>query len=170
MREVARRARFAPSSIYEHFPNRQALLDALARAALQEIRTEIALACGAPEVSFAERLLGAARAYLAFASERTREFELIFSRVQPDMEVPPADSPLIPVIAEIGRAVGAGECRPPAGLDVLDMTLSLWTQVHGLAVLRVRYLGRNSAFHEKSVKIVAATIGAWLRTEGGVTR
>jgi AcrR family transcriptional regulator len=166
LREVARRARFAPSSIYEHFPNRQALLEALARAALRDIRREIALACGAPEVSFGDRLLGAARVYLAFASERAREFELIFSRVQPDLAAPPAESPLVPVLTEISRAVGAGECRPPAGLDVLDVAVALWTQVHGLAVLRLRYLGQSCAFEEKSMKIVTAMIGAWLPVAG----
>lgn len=75
--------------------------------------------------------------------------------------VPPADSPLLPIVAAIVRAVEEGALTPNAGLSPLDMALSIWTQVHGIAVLRTRYLADTQGFDEKARQLVAASINAW---------
>jgi AcrR family transcriptional regulator len=163
LREVARQAKLAPSSIYEHFSSREALLEALAIAALDELREELVGGC-AVEGSASDRLLNAASMYLDFSVARRSEFELIFSRSRPaDQVEPPAYSPLMPIVAEISRAVGSGEFTAPGELGVLDMALSLWTQVHGMAVLRTRYLASTVGFEQTARRIISATIEAWVR-------
>jgi AcrR family transcriptional regulator len=89
LRAMARSAHLAPSSLYEHFADRGAILDALAGEAL----AELARAC-TDGVSSRERLIAASAVYLRFADERPHEFDLCFSRVQPpDRTVPPPSSP-----------------------------------------------------------------------------
>ena len=161
LRAVARKARFAPSSLYEHFQDRQALLEELARRSLYELRDELAVVCEDQTVFAEERLINAAMAYLRFSTERPQEFRLCFSRPQPSDRVnPPVDSPLLPVIAEIARAIDAGECFAP-DLDPLEMALALWTQIHGIAVLRLDYLSQTPDFDERARRIVRATIQPW---------
>jgi AcrR family transcriptional regulator len=161
LREVARAARLAPSSLYEHFSNREALLEALAVEALHDLRKALLAACNVGG-GFLERLLSAAMTYLEFSVKRRSEFELIFSRPRPTDQVePPADSPLLPIVIEIARALGSGECLAPAGQNALDMAFSLWAQVHGMAVLRSRYLANTIGFEDKARQILSATLLAW---------
>jgi AcrR family transcriptional regulator len=162
LREVARLARLAPSSLYEHYANREALLDALAVSALSDLRAEVVKAC-ATGADFRERLVNACIAYLGFAASRPSEFRLVFSRTQAaDLAGPPPSSPLLPVVAEIERAVAEGRCVLPADLTVVDVAIALWTEVHGMAVLRQAYLAKTAGFDDRARQILAATIGAWL--------
>jgi AcrR family transcriptional regulator len=164
LRAVARRARFAPSTLYEHFADRDALLEAVARRALDDLFADIGAACAAG-VPSRERLPRAATAYLSFATTRSNEFRLCFSRVQPaERTVPPATSPLMPVVTEIARGLAAGEYVAPSGFDALDMAIALWTQVHGIAVLRLAYLSAIPGVDDKAALIVGATIAAWRAT------
>lgn len=113
-------------------------------------------------MSRASQLLRAADAYLEFAHTRPREFELVFSRPRPPDQVGlPAHSPLLPIVVAIRRAVEQKTLTPSEGLTPLDMALSLWTQVHGIATLRTRYLAETHGFDEKARRIVTATVGAW---------
>lgn len=161
LRAVARSARLAPSSLYEYFDGRDELLEAVAASSLRELHELLVVACRG-EADAPSQLLNAASAYLEFARTRAREFELVFSRTRPPKQVaPPADSPLLPIVAAIVRAVEEGALTPNAGLSPLDMALSIWTQVHGIAVLRTRYLADTQGFDEKARQLVAASINAW---------
>jgi AcrR family transcriptional regulator len=161
LRAVARGARLAPSSLYEYFDGRDELLEAIATAALLDLQQQLTAACRTEGPAKAQ-LLTAAVAYLAFAQTRSKEFELVFSRTRPaDQVAPPAHSPLLPIVAVIASAVESGEFVPGAGLSSLDLALGLWTQVHGIAVLRARYLADTVGFDEKARQIVAACIDAW---------
>jgi AcrR family transcriptional regulator len=162
LRAVARATHLAPSSIYEHFADRAAIIEALAGDALAERGAELTRAC-TEGASSRERLVAASTVYLRFAHERPHEFDLCFSRVQPrDRTVPPPTSPLMPVIAELVRALSCGELLAPDGFDALDMAVSLWTQLHGIAVLRAGYLSQLPDLEEKAARIVSGTIAGWL--------
>jgi len=164
LREVARRTGFAPSSIYEHFDNRQDLLEAIAKVALLDLGERLVVGCNTGS-GLVEHLLNAAGAYVEFATTRPNEFDLVFSRPRPpDQLHPPAGSPLLPIVAEIMRAVREGECAVPAGLTPLDMALSVWAQTHGIAVLRSTYLADTAGFEAKARQLIAAAVGAWIRT------
>ena len=161
LRAVARNAGFAPSSLYEHFEDRRALLEALALRALAELRDSISVVCHA-DVPATVRLVNAAMAYLEFASQRTHEFQLCFSRTQPaDQTALPPHSALLPVALEIGRALEEGEFVAPPGFDALDIAVSLWSQVHGMAVLRVAYFAELEGFEEKARQLITASIESW---------
>jgi AcrR family transcriptional regulator len=161
LRAIARSARLAPSSLYEHFPDRAAILEALARDALRDLSSLLAAAC-AKQASARERVLAAALTYLEFAWARPSEFELCFSRVQlADLNEPPSYSPLLPVIAAIGSGVSSGELSAPRGAGALELGLALWTQVHGMAVLRARYFSKRTDFEARASQLVALTLDAW---------
>ena len=163
LRALARRVGLAASSLYEHFADRQAILEALALAAFDDLRREIAEACLA-DVSSDERLANAAMAYLTFATTRQNEFLLCFSRTQPaDRTAPPTSSPLEPVVSEISRALALGEYEAPPGFTALDMAIALWTQMHGIAVLRQAYLSQAPDFEEKARRMIEVAIAAWRR-------
>jgi hypothetical protein len=44
------------------------------------------------------------------------------------------------------------------------MAISLWTQVHGIAVLRLAYLSAIPGVDDKAILIVGATIAEWRAT------
>lgn len=161
LRAVARRAHLAPSSIYEYFDGRDQLLEALAAVALRDLNDLLVVACRS-EGTVALQLLNAATSYFDFARTRSKEFELVFSRTRPPHQVaPPADSPLLPIVAVIARGIEEGALAPRADLSALDLALSVWTQVHGIAVLRARYLADTFGFDDKARQIVAASVDAW---------
>jgi AcrR family transcriptional regulator len=82
LREVARRIGIAAPSIYEHFPSREAIVDAVIDAAftaLGEAATKATASAGDP----AARMRSAAAAYLAFAEQRPNQYRLLFTYGRP---------------------------------------------------------------------------------------
>ena len=63
--------------------------------------------------------------------------------------------------AGIGSGVSSGELCTPRGAGALELGLALWTQVHGMAVLRARYFSKRTDFEARASQLVALTLDAW---------
>ncbi|MEU6022097.1 TetR/AcrR family transcriptional regulator [Micromonospora sp. NPDC047134] len=79
LRELAREVGVSHAAPRRHFPDRQALLDALAEAGFARLEAELRAALAAAGPQFAPRLHGVAAAYLRFATEDAALLELMFA-------------------------------------------------------------------------------------------
>jgi AcrR family transcriptional regulator len=80
LRELAREVGVSHGAPRQHFPDKQALLDALAILGLQRLGSELDAALGPVEGDFADRLIVFARAYVHFATTHPALLELMFAR------------------------------------------------------------------------------------------
>jgi len=142
LREVARRAGLAPSALYNHFPNREAIIQATAVRALGELRASLGTA---PEgMTAADTLRGLARAYLSFAEHHVAEYRLIFEC----LENPPIPweaylavaEPFTLIVEACRRGLEAGEFSDRNGVGAGGLAYGLWTLCHGHASLVSRTL------------------------------
>lgn len=135
LREVARAVGVSATALYRHFPDKAALLRALAAEGfkrLAEAQCAAALAAGGGEAGFG----ATGRAYVSFALDNPALFRLLFSAM-----VPPGD-PFERRPEEMPEAFrmlwdNAARMAPPgAGPEAARLiALEAWALVHGLAVL-----------------------------------
>jgi len=79
LRELAREAGVSHGAPRRHFPDRQALLDALAEAGFERLGTELRRAAGGAGEDFQARLRATAAAYVQFATRDAALLELMFA-------------------------------------------------------------------------------------------
>jgi AcrR family transcriptional regulator len=79
LRELAREVGVSHGAPRRHFPDRQSLLDALARAGFERLGTELRAATEAAGDDFELRLRAIAAAYVRFATEDAALLELMFA-------------------------------------------------------------------------------------------
>lgn len=138
LRAAARLAGVSQTAPYRHFPDKDAMLAALAEQGFHELRERMDAAARGHEDARA-RLLAIGETYVALAAERPHLFRLMFG---PQV----ADKSRCPRVEEAGKAAyqklldaiadaqRAGVLR--AG-DPAHIALAHWTCVHGLASLIV---------------------------------
>jgi AcrR family transcriptional regulator len=113
LRELARTAGVSHAAPRRHFPDKQALLDALAQSGWDQLGTILAAAIDDAGPDFDARLLGIARAYVAFATAHPALVELMFASKH-QAGAPPelaeaserAFAPALAAVAD-GQAAGA---------------------------------------------------------------
>ncbi len=79
LRELAREAGVSHGAPRRHFPDRQALLDALAQAGFERLGAELRSAMAGAGDDFQERLRATAAAYVRFATRDAALLELMFA-------------------------------------------------------------------------------------------
>jgi AcrR family transcriptional regulator len=130
LREIARGVGVSATSVYRHFPDKEALLTALALQGLAELgaaQRVAAEAAGGGEAGFA----ATGRAYVRFALANPALFRLIFA--SPALHSARAGAresearALLQANAAVAAAVGAGEAAV--------LSVRAWAMVHGLAML-----------------------------------
>ncbi len=126
LRAVARRAGVSHAAPYRHFPDREALLAALAAegfAMLGEAQRAAAAAGG---------LRGMGEAYVRFALEHPQRFRLMFGG-----QLRIARHPALREIATrlFGGLSGALAAQVPGAQGAADASIAAWALVHGLAHL-----------------------------------
>lgn len=135
LRELARDVGVSHAAPRRHFPDRQALLDALAVAGFDRLGAELRAAVASAGDSFQDRLQATAAAYIQFAVEDAELLDLMFTgkhRESADMLVEAADrafSVLFELITQ-GQAEGALEPGDPERVGLV-----LFATVQGLAAL-----------------------------------
>jgi AcrR family transcriptional regulator len=138
LREVARGVGVSATSVYRHFPDKDALMAALAReglARLAEAQRQASDAAGGDKAGFA----ATGRAYVRFALANPALFRLIFaspSRWEQGPEDGPKDGPkdgeaMAMLRANAAAKIGADEADPAARINAIHA----WSLVHGLAML-----------------------------------
>jgi AcrR family transcriptional regulator len=126
LRALTRRAGVSHTAPYRHFPDREALLAALAAEGfrrLGEAQREAAAAGG---------LRGLGEAYVAFALAQPQRFRLMFGGA-----VRFERHPELSEIAQrtFGALSGALAARVPSAPGARDASIAAWALVHGLAQL-----------------------------------
>lgn len=135
LRELAREIGVSHGAPRRHFPDRQALLDALAEAGFERLGAELRAAAGPPDEDFVARLSGTAAAYVRFATEDSALLELMFAgkhREGADTLVAAADetfSVMLELIAQ-GQAGGFLEAGDPERVGLV-----LFATIQGIAAL-----------------------------------
>ncbi|HTV34055.1 MAG TPA: TetR/AcrR family transcriptional regulator [Methylocella sp.] len=133
LRELARSVGVSATSVYRHFPDKEALMTALALEGLARLgaaqrAAAEAEAAGGGEASFA----ATGRAYVRFALANPALFRLIFAS--------PALAPLKAagtLVSEAGRLLQANAAAATAkdGGEADVRAIQAWALVHGLAML-----------------------------------
>jgi AcrR family transcriptional regulator len=142
LREVARRADLAPSALYNHFPSRDALILAIARRALDDLKAYLGEAPAEGDAAMRLRSLGAQ--YSRFAREHANEYRLIFEC----LKNPPTDwetylaiaEPFSLIVNACADGLRDGEFVDRADVGAGGMAYGLWALVHGHASLTSRNL------------------------------
>lgn len=131
LRELARRAGVSHAAPRRHFADKQALLDALAEDGFERLGALLAISSTGPD--FSTRLLGFARAYVAFAVEHAALLELMFAGKHRSEDVRAAsDRAFAGTLAMIVAAQEAGEVVPGTLEEVATVALAC---LHGLAAM-----------------------------------
>jgi AcrR family transcriptional regulator len=137
LRRLAREAGVTHAAPYHHFPDRRALLGAVAARGFQDLHAEMTGRTGSGGDPFT-RLRAAGTAYVTFAVEHPELFRLMFSGRWKDSTDPPG------LREAETRAFGAlqgmlGEALPD-GLErseQVQAARAAWAMVHGAAVLLI---------------------------------
>ncbi|KXO87635.1 TetR family transcriptional regulator [Tsukamurella pulmonis] len=130
LRAVARRAGVSTAAPYRHFPDRGALISAVAAVGYRELAA--ALAAASPAPSGPEDLPDIAIAYVDFALHRTGLFRAMFAEpcgTEPDR--------VEAVEAVKTYLTGLIQQTLPGSADSTDTATAVWALVHGLAFLHL---------------------------------
>lgn len=137
IRGVARIAHVSHTAPLHHFPDREALLDAIAQRGFDRLLERLVTAAAAGATSPIAQLRAYGIAYVEEAVGHPGLFALMFGRAR-DGIGETAGHRLVELCAE------AIDARELAGPDPQVVSLVLWSTVHGLASLYVsRYLGQG---------------------------
>ncbi|HEY2180853.1 MAG TPA: TetR/AcrR family transcriptional regulator [Solirubrobacteraceae bacterium] len=134
LRELARELGVSHGAPRRHFPDRQALLDALAESGFERLGVELRAAADRGGEEFQPRLEATAAAYIRFATADPALLDLMFAskqRTQPSLHdaMERAFLVLIELILQ-GQAIG----RLPPG-DPERIGLVLFSTIQGIAAL-----------------------------------
>ena len=127
LREVARRAGVSHSAPYRHFPEREALLAALAAEGFErlgQVQREAAAAAGG--------LRGMGEAYVQFALAHPQRFRLMFGGQIAIERHPQLREVATKAFEGLSGALAA---RVPEAQGASDSSIAAWALVHGLAQL-----------------------------------
>jgi AcrR family transcriptional regulator len=136
MRRVAAAVGVTPTAIYRHFTGKEALITALVNEGFALFETKLRQASKGPRGIAGIR--SQLDAYVNFAIAQPRYYDAMFVLPRKDVRRFPesfqaGDSISFSIIMdEVSVAMELGELRPG---DALEITLTLWSLVHGLASL-----------------------------------
>src|SRR5258707_9242860 len=130
LRAVARQVGVSPAAPYRHYPDREALVSAVAAVGYRELAEKLAAAHPSP--STPEQLAGVAIAYVQFALQRPALFRIMFGEVcdrDNDERVAATAAVSLYLRGIVERAF------PDADAEAL--ATAIWALVHGLAFLHL---------------------------------
>ena len=130
LREMARAVGVSATSVYRHFPDKTALMAALAREGLDRLALAQAAAAADVTQGCAASFAATGRAYVRFALANPALFRLIFTSSARLQATGEAEA------LRMLRANVAARLPVDAGADRIEVAaLRAWALVHGLAML-----------------------------------
>jgi AcrR family transcriptional regulator len=135
LRELAREIGVSHAAPRRHFPDRQALLDALAEDGFERLGEELRGAVQRAGTAFDGRLHALAQAYIGFATRHAALLELMFAgkqRAGADRVRETADRAFAVPMAVIAEAQAAGELAPG---DPGRVAIAAFATMQGLATM-----------------------------------
>ncbi|MCI0408921.1 MAG: TetR/AcrR family transcriptional regulator, partial [Acidobacteria bacterium] len=145
MRRIAERVGVTATAIYRHFPNKEAILEEIIGAGLTILSSYLAPALKANDPY--ERLKGLIDAYLRFAIEQPRYFDLAFLVPGPNTHLSQelerhTHATFKLAVEQVGLCMQAGVFRKG---DPIETAVYLWSTAHGLVMLhRMNRFGSNA--------------------------
>jgi AcrR family transcriptional regulator len=135
-----RAGRGRPPSIYLHFADKDALLDAVCIEAFTDLH-EAMNAAGTASADPLEALRAQGRAYVDFALSRPEHYRLMFMR-RPDRDLDMPTEAEVTAVAGLSVVIDSVRSAQNAALidptdDPVRIALSLWAGVHGIAALLI---------------------------------
>jgi AcrR family transcriptional regulator len=129
LRAITRRVGVSHGAPRRYFPTHNSLLTAIAATGLADLAGRLTESANgeAPR----DQLIELGRRYLAFAAERPAMFELIFRHDLLEGAGGNLRATTLPLLESLTRIVAT--VTPD---DAAERTVALWTNLHGLAVLR----------------------------------
>lgn len=134
LREVARRVSMQAPSLYEYFPSKMALYDALFLAGFKLFRTRLLRGLEGPG-TFWEQMQAHFEAYIGFAREHPELYQLLFEHPVPGFA--PSEETMAEglvllerVTSRIAEAIESGEITP--GLSAAEARDLLIAMIHGV--------------------------------------
>jgi AcrR family transcriptional regulator len=135
MREIARRAKVSSGAPFHHFPDKEALLAAVAEQGFLALAAAVRAADARAGRDPLVRLRAIGRAYVKFATTHRAEFAVMFGGWTPPREAKAlnaakeaAGEPLRAVVADAKRELGFVAHER-------DAVLAAWALAHGVAML-----------------------------------
>ncbi|MEO6116734.1 MAG: TetR/AcrR family transcriptional regulator [Pseudolysinimonas sp.] len=128
LRGIARRAGISAPSIYTHFDNLPALVDAVLQTSFQELAESVRIAMSI-EQQPAAKLLAAGRAYVTFGWDHKARYRLMFA------ESGYAEN-AVETFALVSRSIqDCVDAGVSASADPRTDTWTIWAALHGVATL-----------------------------------
>src|SRR4051794_40170024 len=140
IRAVAERVGVTPPSIYLHFADKDALLDAVVVDAFTDLHEAVDKAA-ADATDVVAALAAQGRAYVAFARSRPEHYRLMFMR-RPDHDLEMPTEAEITAVAGLSSIIDTLRVAQQRGVidaddDPIRIALTLWSAVHGVASLLI---------------------------------
>jgi AcrR family transcriptional regulator len=132
LRAITRRTGVSHGAPRRYFPTHRGLLAAIARTGLIDLVELLRPILADTETPARQRLIHLAEAYLRFAEERLAMFELMFRHDLLAGAGGDLRTTALPLFEGLAALVAEAA---PAHPDSRRRALSIWTQLHGLAVL-----------------------------------
>lgn len=156
LRAAARRAGVSTAAPYRHFPDRAALLSAVAAVGYRELAADLVAA--SPTPSTADDLADIAVAYVRFALDRPGLFRAMFTE-QCDKGNPDR----VAAVAAIHEYLHHIAKQAVPSSDPESMATAMWAMVHGLAFLHLDGKLDASSDDEVAARIRTVTAAALAR-------
>ena len=159
LRELAREVGVSHGAPRRHFPDKQALLDALAQDGFERLGRELEEANDRAPDSFEARLAAFARAYIDFATRHAALLELMFAvkhRPGADSVREAADQAFAVPLQLILEAQAAGDVVPG---DPEKVATAAFASIHGLAALLNADMLDQGAIDDLIADSVARLVG-----------
>ncbi len=128
LRQIARDVGVSATAVYRHFPDKRALLVALAHAGIEKLGEAQAKAAGSASDTSAFSATG--RAYVRFALAHPALFRLIFTHLPPAGETVFGESLAARLLHDKAAAATGGNAE-----ETRRLMVQAWAVVHGLAML-----------------------------------
>ena len=136
IRAVAERIGVTPPSIYLHFADKDALLDALCLEVFADLHEAMETAAGSRD-DIEASLRDQGHAYIAFALARPEHYRLLFMRPR-DLDMPTEAE--LSAVAGLSSVIDTVRVARERGLiddDPTRVAFTLWASVHGIASLLI---------------------------------
>jgi AcrR family transcriptional regulator len=134
LRELAREVGVSPTAIYRHFPDKAALMSALAHEGLERL-AEAQFRASLKTKGGLDALMASGLTYVRFAAENPALFRLIFSYVAPISPLEGAIEEVSSAMRGLRQGIHASMPRHFSEDEKKATTLLAWSLVHGLAEL-----------------------------------
>lgn len=151
LREVARESGFSAPSLYEYFPNKQAIVDALAAQVAGRLFAALQRSLDGVR-SERVALVALGTAYVAWARKYPQDFLLMFTQLgskrKSTAQAPTDTSPYSVVLGAATRAKSAGVVQAAPE----TVAYAVWSAAHGMAMLQLTHLASFEADFEAADK------------------